>query len=102
MILDIIHFNSLSLHFQKVIKSPLGDTHNGFVNSIACSSYDYISLPISFSYSNISTISYFPLWKNIIIEYNLRKFITNVSYDIGLKNFLHLHRNSCNMNMDVD
>jgi ribonuclease HI len=97
-IFDIIHINSLSLSFVKV-KAHSGNLYNEQVDTLACSSHDFNALPLI---HNVNSIRYFPLWKIILIEINLRQFLTSVSRNIGFEKFLYLHRNSKYVNLDVD
>jgi hypothetical protein len=69
---------------------------------LAHSSHDFNSLPLIYNYSNFNSIRYFPLWKKIPIEINLRQFLTSVSRNIGFEKFLYLYRNSKYVNLDVD
>jgi ribonuclease HI len=101
MIMDIVTINSLNVTFHK-IKAHSGDYYNDFVDNLARTSHSYNNLSISFLPSHISTIRYFPLWNNIIIEPNLRHFITDISRDIGFEKFLQLRRNTNLVNLDVD
>src|SRR4051812_9510801 len=70
MIMDTITINSLNITFHK-IKAHSGDYYNDLVDNLARTLHSYNSLSISFLPSNISTLRYFPLWNNIIIEPNL-------------------------------
>jgi ribonuclease HI len=100
-IFDIIHINSLSLSFVKV-KAHSGNLYNEQVDTLARLSHDFNALPLIHNVSQFTSIHYFPLWKNIPIEINLRQFLTSVSRNIGFEKFLYLHRNSKYVNLDVD
>jgi hypothetical protein len=59
-------------------------------------------LPLIHNFFNFNSIRYFPSWKNIPAEINLRQFFTSVSRNTGFEKFLYLHRNSKYVNLDVD
>src|SRR6266498_3896845 len=101
MIKDIIYHKSITLFFHKV-KSHSGDLNNELVDKLACSSHGYNSLSLNLNPLNFTSITYFPCWKNILIENNLRHFISDVSRNIGFEKFLQLRRNSKYVNLDID
>ena len=101
MLLDVIHHNHLSISFHK-IRAHLGDPNNDLVDTLARNSHGYNNLSVNFTPSNLMTIPYFPLWKNIVVEPHLRHFITDVSKNIGFERFQQLHRNSKYLTLDVD
>jgi ribonuclease HI len=85
-IFDIINLNSLSLSFVKV-KAHSANIYNNQVDALACSAHDFNALPLIHNFFNFNSISYFPLWKNIPVEINLRQFLTSVFRNTGFEKF---------------
>ena len=101
MILDIVRQKVISLTFHKV-KAHSGDLNNDLVDSLAKNYHGSQDPPFIFNISNFDFISYFPCWKNILIENNLRHFISDISRNIGFEKFLNLHRNIRYINSEID
>ena len=53
-------------------------------------------------HTSLPNIKHFPRWNNILVEKNLRKFITNISWNTGFEKWFTLHRNKKYRNLQVD
>ncbi|RIA91642.1 hypothetical protein C1645_821726 [Glomus cerebriforme] len=100
IIMDIVEFNSLKVNFVK-IQAHSGIQYNETVDKLAKEFNNLNTLPLNFNIDQITTIKYVPKWNNIIIENNLRKFITSISRNRGFELFLNLFRNRKYVN-DID
>jgi hypothetical protein len=54
------------------------------------------------NYQNIEALKWIPTWNNIVIEQNIRKFVTLTTNVKNLENFLNLNRNAKYQNLSVD
>ena len=95
---SIINISNIRLTFIKV-KAHSGDHFNNKVDQMAKSAI--FDTPLLLNYTELPSISYVPLWKNLYIEFHLRHFLTAYSRVKGLELWLSLQRNSKYLNEDI-
>ena len=100
-ILEIINELQLTVDIEKVL------AHSGVLGNEKIDKEVTLAHNDNYKYLTTSNNSYhhllfYPLWKNIPINVKLRKFITNLSREEGLEQFLSLNRNKKYMDLEVD
>ncbi|RIA86480.1 hypothetical protein C1645_829202 [Glomus cerebriforme] len=100
LVINVVMFSSLNVNFIKV-QAHSNNHFNTKVDQLAKSVNHINTLPLTFNYNFLPGINYLPLWKNIPIESNLRKFITTVARNCGFEKFIGLYRNK-KYSSDVD
>src|SRR5581483_10261530 len=100
-ILEIINELQLTVDIEKVL------AHSGVLGNEKIDKEVTLTHNDNYKYLTTSNNSYqnllfYPLWKNIPINVKLRKFITNLSREEGLEQFLSLNRNKKYMDLEVD
>ena len=90
-LLTIVHDNQLDLCLHKV-KAHDNDPYNEAADRLARDAHTSDLVMNIIDYNN-SCLNYVPLWNNIRIETNLRKFLTQLSWNKGFEKFFNLYRN---------
>ena len=98
---DIIDTNNLVVKFVKV-PAHSGIYWNEYVDKLAKSAYGSNQPLFQLRHTSLPNIKHFPQWNNILVEKNLRKFITNISWNTGFEKWFTLHRNKKYQNLQVD
>jgi ribonuclease HI len=102
IILEIIHLLNLEIELIKV-PAHKDNYLNNLVDSLAQSAHNnFFNLAVNLRYENIRGLSWVPTWNNIVIEKNLRKFITLTTNVANLEDFLNLNRNAKYRTINVD
>ena len=98
---DIISTNNLTVKFIK-IPAYSGIYWNEYIDKLAKSAHGSNQPLFQLRHTSLPDIKYFPHWNNILVEKNLRKFITNMSWNTGFEKWLTLNRNKKYRNLQVD
>lgn len=86
--LDNIKLHKVQAHTNNAIHNLLDDNiRKAYDNSNNI-------YPIKFHTDNSQTLQFIPLWQNIEIEENLRRFTRTLTHTYGLEQFFNLNRNN--------
>jgi exonuclease III len=102
IILEIIRLLDLEIELVKV-PAHRDNYFNNLVDNVAQSAHNnFFNLAINLRYENVRSLNWVPTWNNIVIEKNLRKFITLTTNVANLEKFLNLNRNAKYRTLNVD
>ena len=100
-IIDIIIHQNLNIEIIKV-PAHSGIERNEIIDKEVSQAHNDNYKFLTTTNDSFDQINYYPLWNNIPINTNLRKFLTNLSKKIGLEKFLNLNRNKKYLQLEID
>jgi ribonuclease HI len=93
IIMEIIVSLSLIINIHKV-DAHSSNVFNNIIDKEVKAAHDNVQhMGINLKGQSIDNFIWYPMWKNINIEQNLRKFLTLLTNTKNLENFLNLNRN---------
>jgi ribonuclease HI len=102
IIMEVIKILALDVSIFKVT-AHADDIYNNYVDKIVSEAHDVIDIKnLNLKYSHFLSLQWIPVWRNIPIEQNLRKFLTLMTNIKGLEQFLNLNRNAKYRTLFID
>jgi hypothetical protein len=102
LIFEIIENLNISVELYKV-KAHDTNIYNNRVDYLAAAAHLNVDNELlAINYQNIETIKWIPTWNNIVVEQNIRKFVTLTTNVKNLETFLNLNRNAKYRNLYID